>query len=190
MANRMAGRRYERAIGGRSRRREGPAGASADVVRRQSVRVRWLCGATVALCAAALMAPAGAAGQGAEEAVMIAAGSWVLEQTGEGDVRLDPHRTGQGTDRRVLRRVASALGADLGTLEETRHCSDPMDPSTCRLDADVLLCIAPPRVRGDEAEVRAYAWTSADELRNPVQKRTWALQLERVGDEWRVVSKR
>jgi hypothetical protein len=83
--------------------------------------------------------------------------------------------------------VASALGAELGTLEDTRRCTDVMDPSSCRLDAAVLLAIAPPKITRDEARVRIYAWYRQSSAREPVGKRSWDLTLRRSGGGWQVV---
>ena len=117
---------------------------------------------------------------------MVAAGEWARLQVPGGSVRLDPHRTGRSTDRAVAARVASALGAELGTLEQTRTCTDVTDPSTCRLASDVLLAIGAPAVRGDRATVRVYAWYRQSDPRAPVGKTSWSLVLTRTANGWAV----
>lgn len=121
------------------------------------------------------------------EQVMIAAGQWAKGQVPAGPLRLDPHRTGRSSDPAVARRVASALGADLGTMEETRQCTDVMDPSTCALASSALLAISAPGINGDEASCRVYAWYRQDDARNPVVKRSWDLTLRRTAQGWEVV---
>lgn len=127
-------------------------------------------------------------GQDPVAEVMAAAGRWALERLPEGRVRLDPHRSGEGKDRSVVERVAGALGAELGTLEETRRCEDAMDPATCRLASTVLLAIAPPRIDGDSARVKVYAWYDSGSVRSPVAQQSWQLELRRSGSGWEVVS--
>ena len=117
---------------------------------------------------------------------MIAAGQWARGQLPSGALRLDPHRTGRSTDRSVAGRVASALGADLGTLEQTRTCADVMDASTCRLASTALLAIEAPAIRGDRAAVKVYAWSRQDDPRSPVAKRSWDVTLRRTGSGWAV----
>lgn len=147
--------------------------------------------AALMLTALALWSPAPAAGQGGDgEAAMIAAGQWALGRLPAGGLRLDPHRTGQSTDRTVAARIASALGADLGTLEETRTCGDMTDPSTCRMSVPALLAIAAPAVRGDEATVRVYAWYVQDDPRSPVAKASWEVRLHRTASGWVVDGER
>lgn len=136
-----------------------------------------------ALSLAAL--PAGLEAQTSDaEAVMIAAGQWARDRVPAGALRLDPHRTGRSTDGSVASRVASALGAQEATLEETRQCTDPMDPATCRLASAALLAIAAPTVRGDEARVRVYAWYRQDDRRAPVGKASWDVTLRRTSGGW------
>lgn len=131
--------------------------------------------------------PGDAHAQTAEaEAAMVAAGEWAVARLPGGGVRLDPHRTGRSTERAVAARVASALGAELGTLEETRSCADALDPSTCRLAAPVLLAIAAPAIRGDRAVVRVYAWYRQEDPRSPVGKSSWEVALRRTSDGWTV----
>ena len=135
----------------------------------------------------ALAAPEIAVAQGSEgETAMVTAGEWVRARLPAGAVRLDPHRTGRSTERAVATRVASALGAKLGTLEETRICSDAMDASTCRLESPVLLAIAAPAIRGDRAVVRVYAWFRQDDPRSPVAKESWEVGLRRTASGWAV----
>ncbi|MEJ2504076.1 MAG: hypothetical protein P8177_12330, partial [Gemmatimonadota bacterium] len=132
--------------------------------------------------------PAGVGAQSPGEAVLVAAGEWALGRLPGGSIRLDPHRTGEGVGREGARRVAEALGAELATLEETRHCGDPLEPSSCRLSVDVLLAISAPRIDGDAAQVRVYAWYRSDDPRRPVSRQSWDLGLRRSGGEWRVTS--
>lgn len=120
--------------------------------------------------------------------VMVVAGRWALDRLPDGAVRLDPHRSGEGKERAVVERVAGALGAELGTLEETRLCEDAMDPATCRLESTVLLAIAPPRIDGEKARVKVYAWYASGSVRSPVAQESWELELRRSGEAWRVVS--
>jgi hypothetical protein len=132
--------------------------------------------------------PAGGGAQSSEEEVLVAAGQWALERLPRGAVRLDPHRTGQGAGEALARRLAGPLGAELATLEDTRSCSDPTDPSSCELAVDVLLALAAPRIDGDEAVVRVYAWHRSDDPRAPVTKESWDVRLQRSSGGWRVVS--
>lgn len=129
-------------------------------------------------------------GQESSEAAMVAAGRWVRDRLPDGRLVVDPHRTGEGVGDAVVEGVARALGASLGTLEETRRCEDVMDPSTCTLDAAALIAIAPPSLDGDRGTVRVYAWFASDSPREPVGKRTWDLELRRDAGGWRVVSGR
>lgn len=171
-------------------------------VRARLGRTRILTGAGVV----ALMAAAGVAGawsgaapavdavdavahavaQDSDEAVMVAAGEWVLDRIPSGRTQLDPHRSGAGKDGARVRRVAQALGARLGTLDEARQCTDTMNPATCQLGVDRLLAIAAPQVDGDEARVKVYAWYRSSSP--PVAQRSWTLVLRQSGGEWRVVS--
>lgn len=138
-----------------------------------------------------LVGPGMAAAQSSDaEAVMIAAGTWARGQVPAGALRLDPHRTGASTDASVARRVAAALGAEAGTLESTRSCADPTDPSTCRLSAAALLAIDAPSIRGDEARVRVYAWYRQDDPRSPVGRTSWDLTLRRTAGGWVVAGQR
>ena len=133
--------------------------------------------------------PAASAAQGTEgEAVMVAAANWARDQLPAGQLRIDPHRTGRGAGDAAAQTVARALGADLGTLEQTRQCSDVMRPETCRLQADVLLAIAAPTVEGGDARVKVYAWYRQSSPREPVGKRTWDLRLTRTASGWTVTS--
>lgn len=129
-----------------------------------------------------------ASGQDVEEAVMVAAGQWALDRLPSGATRLDPHRSGAGKDEARVRRVAQSLGATLATLDETRQCTNSIDPSTCQLSATRLLAIAAPRIDGDRAQVKVYAWYRSDSAGEPVAQRNWDLQLQRSGSDWRVVS--
>lgn len=140
------------------------------------------------LVLAALAVPwGGLAAQSAEsEAVMVAAGEWAKGRVPGGALRLDPHRTGRSTERAVAARVASALGAELGTLEATRTCRDVADPSTCQLASAALLAIGAPAIRGESATVRVYAWYRQDDPRAPVGKATWDVRLRRSGSGWTV----
>ncbi|MFW5950713.1 MAG: hypothetical protein ACOCVZ_01215 [Gemmatimonadota bacterium] len=142
-------------------------------------------GGLAVLAALGVPTPGGAQ-ERPDEAVMIAAAVWVLDQLPDGSVCVDPHRTGRGKDEARVRRVAEALGADLATLEQTRECGDVMDPATCRL-ASTLLAIEAPEIRGDGARVRVYAWYSSDSPRQPVGKRDWDVRLERGAQGWQVV---
>lgn len=147
--------------------------------------------AIVALLVAAgatAILPDQAAGQDAEEAVMVAAGEWALERTPQGSTRLDPHRSGAGKDGARVQRVAQSLGATPGTLEETRRCTDALDPSTCRLEAGRLLAVGAPRIEGDQARVKVYVWYPTSTAREPVAQRSWDLVLRKNGQAWRVVS--
>lgn len=145
----------------------------------------WIVGGTLALMAAVAPQPGAAQGQ-AEEAVMTAAAEWARERLPQGALRVDPHRTGQGVGQGVAQRVARALGADLGTLEETRSCTDPLDASTCTLQTAALLAISAPRIDGDRATVRVYAWHRQSRPREPVAKRSWDLELRRTAGGWQV----
>lgn len=128
--------------------------------------------------------------QDVEEAVMVAAGQWALERLPSGATRLDPHRSGAGKDAARVRRVAQSLGATLAPLDETRQCADSIDPSTCTLSAERVLAISAPRIDGDSAEVKVYAWYRSDSAREPVTQRSWDLELRRSGQSWHVVSGR
>jgi hypothetical protein len=127
-----------------------------------------------------------AAAQADEAAVMIAAGQWAQGQLPSGTLRVDPHRTGAGTGQALAEQVARALGARLGTLEETRVCANPMDAATCRLEADALLALATPRISGDAATIRVYAWHRTSSRAEPVARETWTLQLRRTASGWSV----
>ena len=155
--------------------------------RRVTGSPRWS-GAVLTAAMALGAWPAAAAAQTPEEAVMVAAGQWALERLPGGAIRLDPHRTGQGAGEALARRLAGPLGAQLATLEDTRRCADPTDPSSCSLDADVLLALAAPRISGDEAVIRVYAWHRSGDPRAPVAKESWDVRLARSGGGWRVVS--
>ncbi len=120
------------------------------------------------------------------EAVMVAAGQWALEQLPAGETRLDPHRTGEGKDAARVNSVARSLGAGLGTLDELRQCTDTMNPASCRLGVDRLLAISAPRMDGDQARVKVYAWYRSSSP--PVAQRSWDLVLRQEGGSWRVVS--
>jgi hypothetical protein len=145
----------------------------------------------VMLTAMALWSPAPASGQGADgEAAMVAAGQWARGRLPAGELRLDPHRTGRSTERALAGRIASALGAELGTLEQTRTCGNVTDPSTCRMSVPALLAIAPPAIRGDQATVRVYAWYAQDDPRAPVAKESWEVRLRRTGSGWVVDGER
>ncbi|MBW3553946.1 MAG: hypothetical protein KY466_10570 [Gemmatimonadetes bacterium] len=149
--------------------------------------MRHMMKGTALLLGALLMgASPGVAQTGDAERVMIAAGQWARGQLPSGALRLDPHRTGRSTDRAVAGRVASALGAELGTLEQTRTCTDVMDLSTCRLASTALLAIEAPAVRGDRAVVKVYAWHRQSDPRSPVAKRSWEVTLRRTGSGWTV----
>lgn len=128
--------------------------------------------------------------QDVEEAVMVAAGQWALDRLPSGVTRLDPHRSGAGKDGARVRRVARALGATLGTLDDTRQCTDSIDPSTCRLSVETLLAISAPRIEGYGAQVKVYAWYRSNSAREPVAQRSWEVQLRRSGQSWHVVSGR
>lgn len=148
-------------------------------------------GAFVATLALLLVgAPAPAESQSQAEAVMTAAGQWAKGQVPSGTLRLDPHRSGQSSDAAVARRVAGALGADVGTLEATRTCADVMDPSTCKLATTALLAISQPSIDGASARVRVYAWHRQDNAREPIAKRSWDLTLRQEGGRWVVVEGR
>jgi hypothetical protein len=135
--------------------------------------------------AAMLTVPTAARAQDDTEAVMVAAAQWARRGLPAGPLRLDPHRSGRAAET-VAQRVARTLGADLGTLEDTRRCTDVMDPSSCTLSAAVLLAITEPQIRGDEARVRVYAWYRQDSAREPVGKQSWDLTLRRTGGSWQV----
>ena len=121
------------------------------------------------------------------EAAMVAAGEWARGQLPSGELRLDPHRTGRSTSPAVAQRVAAALGAELGTLEEIRSCTDPMTPASCSMSAAALLAIDAPAIDGDQARVRVYAWYRQDSRRAPVGRDSWTVTLRRTGSGWEVV---
>lgn len=143
--------------------------------------------AVVALAGAGVPASADAQ-SGDAEAVMVAAGEWVLQQVPGGQPHLDPHRSGEGQDAARLQRVARALGAGLTTLDQSRQCDDAMNRATCRLTVERLLTIAEPRVDGDRAQVKVYAWFRSSSPTDPVGQRRWDLSLERDARGWRVTS--
>lgn len=126
--------------------------------------------------------------QDPDEAIMVTAGQWALDRLPPGDTRLDPHRSGAGKDAARVRRVAQSLGATLAPLDDTRQCANAIDPSTCQLSAARVLAITAPRIDGDRAQVKVYAWYRSDSAREPVAQRSWDLQLRRNGQSWRVVS--
>lgn len=128
------------------------------------------------------------ASQDAGEAVMVAAGAWVLDRVPGGAGYLDPHRSGAGKDGSRLERVAGALGLGLATLDDVRECVDVMDPASCTLDVDRLLAMAAPQIHGDAARVKVYAWYRADTGGTPVVQRSWELRLARNDGVWQVVS--
>lgn len=180
-------RRIEPTVAGARARRVGSAGGPAPV----------LLAALAALALgfpAALPAWGGAesresvAGQDPAEAIMIAAGGWVLERLPPGSSRLDPHRSGAGKDAPRIGRVAAALGAELAPLDETRQCTDAVDPSTCQLAVARLLAIGAPAIDGDQAVVKVYAWYRSGSAGAPVAEKTWQLRLHRIEDGWVVVS--
>lgn len=122
------------------------------------------------------------------EAVMVAAGRWVLERLPSGAAGLDPHRSGAGKDGARVKRVAAALGMELTTLDQAKQCRDVLEPSTCQLGAARLLAIGAPRIQGDAAEVKIYAWYRSDSEEAPVAEKTWDLSLRRSGGGWVVTS--
>lgn len=128
------------------------------------------------------------AGQDPREAVMVAAGAWVLDRVPGGGGHLDPHRSGAGKDGSRLERVAGALGLGMATLDDVRDCVDVMDPTSCTLTVDRLLAVSAPRIDGDAARVKVYAWYRADAGAQPVMQRSWELRLARSEGIWRVVS--
>lgn len=149
----------------------------------------------LSMVAAAAVASSGAwapaAAQGADaEAVMVAAGEWALQQVPGGQPHLDHHRSGEGQDAARVERVARALGARLTTLDQARQCDDAMDRATCRLTVERLLTITAPRIDGDRAQVKVYAWYRSSSASDPVAQRRWDLVLERNGRGWRVTSGR
>jgi hypothetical protein len=154
--------------------------------RKMVVRRMLMALAFAATLAWADAAPAAA--QADEAAVMIAAGQWAQGRLPSGTLRVDPHRTGEGTGRALAEQVARALGAGLGTLEETRVCANPMDAATCRLEADALLALAMPRISGDAATIRVYAWHRTSSRSQPVARETWNLRLSRTASGWSVVA--
>lgn len=119
-----------------------------------------------------------------EEAVMVAAARWAVERLPSGSLRLDPHRTGEGGGQALASRIARAVGAELGTVEQTRVCSNPMDASTCRLESDALVAIATPRISRDQASVRVYAWHRSGSASEPVARQSWDLRLTRTAGGW------
>lgn len=123
-----------------------------------------------------------------EAAVMIAAARWAQERLPAGPLRLDPHRTGEGGGQALAEEVAAAVGARLASLEETRVCGNPMDASTCRLESAALLAMAMPRIQGDRASVRIYAWYRSDSAAEPVARESWTVELRRTGAGWVVAS--
>lgn len=126
--------------------------------------------------------------QDPSEAVMVAAGRWALERLPSGPAAIDPHRSGAGKDGARLRRVAAALGTELTTLDRAKECMDVIDPSTCRLSTARLLAIGAPRVQGDRAEVKIYAWHRTASADAPVAEKSWNLTLRRSAGGWQVVS--
>lgn len=149
------------------------------------MRIKWTGALLLAGLAAGAVLPTGGVAQDDSEAVMVAAARWAQQRLPSGPLRLDPHRSGRAAEAAV-RRVANALGAEVGTLEATRRCTDVMDPSTCRLESAVLLAFAAPEIRGDEARVRVYAWYRQDSAREPVGRDSWDLVLRRTGGGWEV----
>lgn len=141
--------------------------------------------------AAAAGGAAGSVAIGAQdpgEAVMVAAGRWVLERLPSGPAGIDPHRSGAGKDGARLQRVAVALGSELTPLDRAKACTDAIDPSTCQLSTARLLAIGAPRMQGDRAEVKVYAWYRTGSADAPVAEKSWNLTLQRMADGWRVVS--
>lgn len=146
----------------------------------------WIVAGAVA---GAAITPAPVAAQDdPSEAVMVAAAQWARERLPQGALRLDPHRTGQDVGQGVAERIARAVGADLGTLEETRQCTNPMDASTCTLETVALMAISTPSVSGNEARVRVYGWHRQSRSGEPVAKVSWDLELRRAAGGWQVVS--
>ena len=148
---------------------------------------RWWSAPVAALGILAVPGPTPA--QEAEQ-VIVAAGRWAADRLPPGDVRLDPHRTGEGTDPDLADRLATAIGVRLGTLEDMRRCQNSLDPATCELGCDALLAVAAPAVHGDHAEVRVDAWHAQDRPRQPVARTAWDLALQRSGQGWQVVEAR
>jgi len=147
-----------------------------------------LAGLGLALALALMGTPAPIHAQAAsdDEAVMVAAARWAIERLPSGSLRLDPHRTGEGGGHALASRIARTVGAELGTLEQTRVCSNPMDASTCRLESVALVAIASPRVSRDQASVRVYAWHRSDSPSEPVTRQSWDLRLTRTTAGWSV----
>lgn len=154
---------------------------------RESRRTAVL--ATVLMLVLAAATPAPTVAQSQAEAVMIAAGQWAKQQLPSGTLRLDPHRSGQSSNADVAQRVAGALGAQVATLDESRSCTDVMDPSTCTLASTALLAISEPSISGNTARTRVYAWYRQDSPREPIAKRSWDLTLEQQGNRWVVVER-
>lgn len=142
--------------------------------------------AVVALAAGPAVGPVAA--QDEAESAMAAAGTWALGQLPSGDTRLDPHRSGEGKDGPRVQRVARALGASLAPLNQVRECADRLDPSTCTLSVARLISVGAPRIDGDTARVKVYAWYRSSSPREPVAQRSWEVQLRRAGQGWQVVS--
>lgn len=150
---------------------------------------RWMLTFAAAAAVAGTVAAMPVRAQGdVAEAVMVAAGQWALQQVPGGSPHLDPHRSGAGKDAARIQRVARALGADLTTLDRSRQCEDAMNPATCRLTVERLLTIAEPRIDGDRATVKVYAWYRSGSQSEPVAQRRWTVVVERDGSAWRVVS--
>lgn len=150
-------------------------------------RRHGLAGLGFALALTFVGTPAPAAAQDPssdEEAVMVAAARWAVGRLPSGSLRLDPHRTGEGGGQALASRIARAVGAELGTLEQTRVCSNPMDASTCRLESDALVAIATPRISRDQASVRVYAWHRTSSASEPVARQSWDLRLTRTAGGW------
>jgi hypothetical protein len=147
---------------------------------------RFLLVTSLVVLVASVASPARVAAQQEAPAIMVAAARWALRSLPSGTVRLDPHRTGDGPPLAAAQAVARELGAELGTLEQIRVCQDVTRPETCRLEADVLLAVAAPRVDRDRARVRVYAWHRTGSAREPVARRTWELELVRTDGAWRV----
>jgi hypothetical protein len=86
----------------------------------------------------------------------------------------------------LAEQVAQTVGAQLGTLEETRVCANPMDASTCQLESNALLALAMPSINGDVATIRVYAWHRTTSSAQPVARETWNLRLTRSAAGWTV----
>lgn len=131
-------------------------------------------------------------------AILEAALKHVREGLPTGPIRMDARvaqsKPGAGRWARTPRppgevgALAAALGASVGTIDETRVCTGAKARS-CRLEgASAVVAIGEPVIEGAVAEVLVLSWFTRTSRRGPVAARDVLITLSRESGTWRVVS--